>query len=130
MGGRNTVQHYRCLLPERTMLPRRKVGDVHSPRQHVVIASSWWGCSGKRARASSNYTCRMSQWLVAVATMVVMLQVNPCCSLEARCPPENVMDRYCQCTTEQVRSGSKINIKCDFQKEEVSVVLCMWLCLL
>lgn len=108
------------------MLPRRKVGDVHYPRQHVVIPSSWWGCAGKRAtphsplfvRASSNYTCRMSRRLVAVVTMVVMLQVNPCCSLEARCPPENVMDRYCQCTTEQVRSGSKINIKCDFQKEE------------
>lgn len=99
---------------------------MHSPRQDVeVILSSWWGCAGKRTTPhtsllvrTSSTTCRMSRWLVAVVAVVVMLQVGPCCSLEARCPPQNGKDRYCQCITENVRSGSQITIKCDFQKKE------------
>ncbi|MPC74933.1 hypothetical protein E2C01_069312 [Portunus trituberculatus] len=68
----------------------------------------------------------MSQWLVALVAVVVMLQVIPCCSLEARCPPGNATETYCQCIKEKVRSGLQIVIKCDFQKKEVSVARCIW----
>lgn len=67
----------------------------------------------------SNYT---SRWLVTAVVMVLlMLNTTPCCCLEARCPAESASDSYCQCGVEEIRSGLEVSIKCDFQKEEVSV---------
>ncbi|KAG0718825.1 hypothetical protein GWK47_051714 [Chionoecetes opilio] len=112
------------------MLPSRRVRDTSPQRQEVEkMSSPWWGYPGgtttpsllltRTTSPSPRLTHRLPWWLVGVVVaVVVMLDTAPCCSLEARCPPDNVTDSYCRCGMQRVRSGIQINIKCDFQMKE------------
>lgn len=118
---------------QRKMLLRRAVAVIGTRHQEVVEAHRWWWQSSLKTTTPAAWPVKfplppprlpynISRWLVtAVVMAVLMLKTTPCCCLEVRCPAVAESESYCQCTKENIRSGSKIIIKCDLQQKEVGV---------